>query len=290
MLNFEQGTATSKRQIWRVKLFDQSLGSCTITNDGSVDEDYYTIFIKLNEKSRNKGYGWKSFAAISALSQIDMIFAEAAKKNKSSISALKKAGFIERQEKSIQFNAVYSKKVSELMNIKSFISLVPPSFWVDYASMIVNSKRNVIRTVLATNITPGNYLIDKLGFFMSVDEENFAVIGYNLEVCENVMGLDQSIGGHELIGEYFGYPNCCMEQVSPMLDSEIDDFEQHIVATLPLKSNINITNYMDGKALISHIPCGKNCTESIALAEKTHRFLKSNGLSDCISIRTFFDS
>ena len=90
MLVFVEGRATKSRRVWRVFFMNESIGTCSITNDGSIDDEYHTIYLKLSAKSRGFGLGWKSFAGVALLSQIDFIHAEAAKKNKSSIGALKK--------------------------------------------------------------------------------------------------------------------------------------------------------------------------------------------------------
>jgi len=56
------------------------------------------------------------------------------------------------------------------------------------------------------------------------------------------------------------------------------------MGTLPLKSNINITNYMDGKALISHVPCSEKCIESIGNADSVKAFLKKIGIDSCYEL------
>jgi len=289
LLNFKTGTSKPKRKFWKAKLFNESLGSCTITNDGTQENPYFTIYLKLNENSRGKGFGWKSFAAVSALSRIDIIHAEAAKKNKPSIGALKKAGYIESDEPSAQFNCVYTSTGFELIRQDIFINAVPLSFWVDFVSLLTNPKREVIRTVLANDLDSGSYIVDGFGFFMNIDDEGYAVIGYNSDLCQKVLKIDQSIGGNDIIGSYFGYPDCCMNIMEGKSESDIDDYDAQLMKKVSHSSLIQTSNYMNGDALISHVPCSSQCGDSILLGEKNLEFLKRYGLKTCAEIKSMCD-
>jgi len=284
MLVFVEGRATKSRRVWRVFFMNESIGTCSITNDGSIDDEYHTIYLKLRAKSRGFGLGWKSFAGVALLSQIDFIHAEAAKKNKSSIGALKKAGFIENTEKSAQFNSTFSNTMTNKISAEKFISLMPPSFWTDYADYFCNHDRHAIRTVLAEDLEKGNYIVEQLGLFLIVDFEGFAAISFNRKVCEDTLKIDQSIDESRFIGKYLGYPECCRLEIEKEKISNIDDYAAIFSKNIDDKSVLYITDYLEGKALISHVPCSEKCIESIGNADSVKAFLKKIGIDSCYEL------
>lgn len=293
MLIFVEGKANKSRRVWKIFFANRTIGKCSISNDGDLDDEHYSIYLKLNEASRGLGLGWKSFAGTSLLSQIDLIHAEAAKKNKASIASLKKAGFIESSHDSPQFNAFFTNQERSLVNIETFISLMPPSFWIDYVDFFCNKNRVAIRTVMAEDFDVGEYVVEHLGLFMDVDSAGFAALGFNPEVCKEVMRLDRDIDECRLVGKFLGYPACCRVKIEDGTVSDIDAYGESFSKEIGDGELLSISNYLEGRALISHIPCSTDCSVSIENAKLVKGYLDNLGLESCeqlpTTIVTFLD-
>ena len=284
MLIFVEGKATKFKRIWKIFFANKRIGMCHITKASDSDDEYYSIYLKLNQASRQLGFGWKSFAGTSLLSQIDLIHAQAAKKNKPSIASLKKAGFLESSLSSPQFNASFVNKKRSLVDIETFISLMPLSFWVDYADFSCNKHRVAIRTFLRKEIDVGEYVIEHLGLFMDVDSAGFAALGFNPEVCKEVMKLDRDIDGCNLIGKFLGYPDCCRVKIEDGSVSDIDAYAESFCEEIGDGKLLSISNYLKGRALISHIPCSTECVLSIENGKSVSNYLVNLGLESCEQI------
>jgi len=283
MLYFEEGKKSSTRRVWKIYLFGKLLGRSVITHEGDDHEDLDSIFLTLNAKSRGKGFGWKAFGAVSLLSGLGEINAEAAKKNKSSIKSLLRAGFVEQDNNNTQFSCSFTSPNPKPMSVKRFTESLENSFWIDYVDFMVNKSRRVIRTVLKESINPGKYVIDSLGIYMTVDEQNFAVIGYNPNICDEILKLDQSAELSHTIGLYLGYPECCRQPIENDPDIDVDKYEESYNSSAK-KGLLDLSNYYEGNSLISHIPCNPDCEDSKVVARNTLDFLESNGLSSCLQV------
>ena len=281
MLIFVEGKANKSRRVWKIFFANRTIGKCSISNDGDSDDEHYSIYLKLNEASRGLGLGWKSFGGTSLLSQIDLIHAEAAKKNKASIASLKKAGFIESSHDRPQFNASFTNQERCLVNIETFISLMPPSFWIDYVDFFCNKNRVAIRTVMAEDFDVGEYVVEHLGIFMDVDSAGFAALGFNPEVCKEVMRLDRDIDECRLVGKFLGYPACCRVKIEDGTVSDIDAYSESFSKGIGDGELLSISNYLEGRALISHIPCAIDCSLSIENAKSVKSYLDNLGLNSC---------
>lgn len=281
MLTFHEGKANRSRRIWKIQFLANQIGTCTITNDGSLDDPYHTVYLKLNTKSRGKGFGWKSFAGVSLLSDIDLIYAEAAKKNKASIGALARAGFVDYDGSGTQHNCKFKNSDFLRIGLERFILATPPSFWVDFADFFSNSARSVIRTVLGAEIEKGHYVVEHLGLFMAVDSNGFAAIGFNPKACINLLKQDQIAETCRFIGTSLGYPECCRIKIEDETISDIDAYGELFSSTIADNSVLSISKYLEGKALISHIPCSPVCPKSIENAESVSDFLEEAGVDFC---------
>lgn len=88
--------------------------------------------------------------------------------------------------------------------------------------------------------------------------------------------IDNDVFPHEsLFGQLLGYPKCCVEKIANLGESFIDDYNYEFNKKVKKHSLLDISQYSNGVALISHIPCSVSCKSSLRQANKFYRSLKS---------------
>lgn len=116
-------------------------------------------------------------------------------------------------------------------------------------------------------------------FAFQIDSDGYFCVARDAETANLILSVDRSAEPHEKhLGILLGYPTCCCDFIATVGESNIDLLEKEI-ATWSFTGRfhrINPTGYLDGKALICHLPCSPNCLASLHLAEKALNFIISN--------------
>lgn len=116
------------------------------------------------------------------------------------------------------------------------------------------------------------------GLDYAFDAEGFACVSAQPGAARKVLQLDRSVGAHEVeLGRALGYPLCCCERVAQIGESRIDAYACRVAQwhfTGPYK-RINPTGYVNGLALVSHLPCSFNCDRSLGIAERARQFVRA---------------
>ena len=116
-------------------------------------------------------------------------------------------------------------------------------------------------------------------FAFQIDNEGYLCVARDAETAYLILSIDQSVEPHEKqLGILLGYPACCFDFVATVGEANIDSLAKEIAAWsfTGQFQRINPTGYLDGKALICHLPCSPNCLASLHLAEKALNFIISN--------------
>ena len=144
-----------------------------------------------------------------------------------------------------------------------------PSVAVDLLSL-VTSNRNAIRIPFSKN-DKINYLSlfkawsIKNNLYYSHDEYYFVISKVNNALT--ILLEDSSENVHtQKFGGYMGYPHCCTEWMEDIGEQNIDFIEsklQNERKYADIWKLIDIQYYLEGKSLISHIPCSSMCVSSL---------------------------
>ena len=87
---------------------------------------------------------------------------------------------------------------------------------------------------------------------------------------------DNNILPHEtLFGEMLGYPKCCVEKIASLGEIFIDPYNHVFNKKVKKHSLLDISQYSNGVALISHVPCSISCQASLQQANQFYISLKS---------------
>jgi hypothetical protein len=118
-----------------------------------------------------------------------------------------------------------------------------------------------------------------LGFYPMLDDKGFLFISREKLLSERLMRLDNSSIPHAIeFGRLLGYPECCVQYIGSIGENEIDRIAENykISDFKGLFSLIDITRYLQGIALISHVPCSVTCKSSLNTALSTYAFIMEN--------------
>lgn len=110
------------------------------------------------------------------------------------------------------------------------------------------------------------------GFFLSGDRDGFVVLSRQPAIARRVLELDRRPGKHTAaLGKMLGYPVCCTRAAARGGDEGIDHRHDVIAARRfhGLFALINPKDYLEGRGLLSHVPCTHNCAASLVLALRT---------------------
>ncbi len=159
-------------------------------------------------------------------------------------------------------------------------NIVPLSFKVDFCQFIAQIKPAIRTKILEVqNIDYFLKSIINLGWHPIVDEKGFLVISRDNNLSKIIMEADQSPLPHAAyLGRLLGYPECCVNYIDKIGERGIDRAAEGYV-----KNNfrgsfslIDISCYLNGIALISHVPCSLECQSSLNIALSVQSYIKIN--------------
>lgn len=112
-----------------------------------------------------------------------------------------------------------------------------------------------------------------------IDEENFIYLSHSKKLLDVAYALDHSTQPQTAqLGKILGYPRCCSEFGEKIGEMQLDQVEDNYRFT-PFEGEyclINPCYYLQGCALISHIPCSTQCNPSLAIAKSVCKTLLEN--------------
>ena len=137
--------------------------------------------------------------------------------------------------------------------------VVPASAAVDLLTF--TAGRPAMR-LLAADVTPLAAWAVASGFGFADDGE-YVVVTRGVD-AQRVLAVDRSPEPHTVkLGEVLGYPSCCTAVAGERGEAALDD----LAAAAERSGLLDISRYLDGVGLISHIPCGPRCGASLGQAE-----------------------
>lgn len=111
------------------------------------------------------------------------------------------------------------------------------------------------------------------------DAEGFACVSTESGAARHVLHLDRSAQAHEVaLGQALGYPLCCCQRVADIGEAQIDKYASRVARwsfTGPYV-RINPVGYVNGVALLSHLPCSVDCDRSLSIAEQARNYVRAN--------------
>lgn len=147
---------------------------------------------------------------------------------------------------------------------------LPPSASIDLALLDAGLKP-------AARVLVGNRAVElrrwgrRRGYFMSADDDGFAVLARQGSVCRRTLEIDRRPGRHTAaLGHWLGYPRCCGRAAARVGDEGIDDYQQRLRRKRfrGRYALIDPSGYSSGKGRLSHVPCTHNCHASLAMARE----------------------
>lgn len=109
-----------------------------------------------------------------------------------------------------------------------------------------------------------------LGLFGVRDRDGFLVLTREPAHGARIMSVDRMPGAHVVwLGYWLGYPTCCAQAAGRIGEGKLDAWATRLSRRrfIGQFTAIDIHDYRDGGALISHIPCALNCVASLRLAK-----------------------
>lgn len=144
-----------------------------------------------------------------------------------------------------------------------------PSLKVDFISFLSGTK-DVMRSKLNSEHVPFLGFLHDFDIKFFIDKEGYIFIATSQEHLKQALFLDISLNSHEVeLGKLLGYPSCCVNKIKLISENNIDEYSKSFSKDLEDKFGdiaLNIEYYEKGFALISHIPCSIDCSESLNIA------------------------
>lgn len=153
-----------------------------------------------------------------------------------------------------------------------------PSAAVDVAQLWFG-VRPAIRTELRSSVGAGIVFrwARRYKFFCALDEDQFLVLSRDSHLPRTLLAMDRSLGNHTYrFGMELGYPRCCCVKAAEVGESQLDEWASRWRVDLlrGVFRLIDPSDYVDGRALISHIPCSPRCQASLKMARMLLRAMK----------------
>lgn len=121
----------------------------------------------------------------------------------------------------------------------------------------------------------------RFGFLCALDEDRFLTVSRDGRLARDLLVLDRSSVDHTYrLGIRLGYPRCCCLKAASIGESGLDDWAGTWRTDLLCGAFrlIDPTGYVEGKALISHIPCSPRCRPSLDMAQLLLRAMQPSCL------------
>jgi hypothetical protein len=136
---------------------------------------------------------------------------------------------------------------------------------------VLSGIRPALRTQLAEPVdqaTIGRWR-RRLGLFGLMDAAGFLVLSRSGFKARRVLTIDSSPGRHEQeLGRILGYPSCCAHAAAGIGEKALDDWAMRLALRRRVGrfASLDVRGYGQGRAAISHIPCGPACGASLRMA------------------------
>lgn len=269
---------------YKLMLQDTQVGKIELNHQSTEGVTGWFLNIHINKNMRNKKLGMTALATLLTLIPLKELYANVKKSNKPSIKILEYTGFNSinvTKSGQLIYKLDYRKAINstnlliDSLNWEDFY----PSIYTDLCNFVSNyTKKNMrILVVTKSNDYYANYFIkwcESLNYTYTL-YDSFMYISKD-DRSSQVKSIDNSINNHLVeLGEILGYPKCCIRYISKYPENSIDAAEIAINKTRNYKGNeilLNIEDYREGLALISHIPCDPKCIESYISALLTLAF------------------
>jgi len=106
--------------------------------------------------------------------------------------------------------------------------------------------------------------------FVALIDPPYVFVGADERRLRDAARADASPEPHVVsLGRLFGYPECCLHAMNAVGEERIDEAAR-AAAGWKLTGRfrlLDVTNYLAGVALLSHVPCGPTCQPSLTMAE-----------------------
>ena len=136
-------------------------------------------------------------------------------------------------------------------------------------SMLVLGMKPAVRLRVGTRRTEIRRWSRRHGLFACSDRDGYVVLSRSAMTARRTLDLDRRPGRHTVaLGVMLGYPGCCSRAAARVGDEGIDALHARAVLR-PYRGRfalISPERYLDGGALLSHVPCSNVCRASLALA------------------------
>jgi hypothetical protein len=169
-----------------------------------------------------------------------------------------------------------NKQVHQLNTLP--VSAVLPSAYTDFLHFVACGKP-CIRTCVQDNknLTAIANWCNSHNFAFQTDEDGYICVAHDTKMAKAVLKIDRSVIPHTFeLGQMLGYPACCFTSVHEIEEENIDSFADEIFCWEfnGIFKLINPSDYLNGQALICHLPCSPTCVPSLQLAKKALGFIK----------------
>jgi hypothetical protein len=105
--------------------------------------------------------------------------------------------------------------------------------------------------------------------FVTAADACFVVLARTPELAQHILAVDASPFPHEeVLGTLLGYPACCARAIAAKGEQSITETLAARTAHPPYPRQLDVSRYLDGISLLSHIPCSPDCTASLHQAEQ----------------------
>jgi hypothetical protein len=159
---------------------------------------------------------------------------------------------------------------------------MPLSFRIDMLG-VVAARKPAVRTRLLgepCDVLKLRQGIEALGF-TCVSDDAYVVVAATSQYAADVLAVDRRAGPHEYeLGVLLGYPPCCARAAATTGERNLDDAAATTVAAgsgsdPSISARLDVSSYVRGLALVSHIPCSATCRPSLRLAAAAVAYVRS---------------